>query len=207
MKKKMIVSIVLMLSLLGCRDPFNDHGLDYPSDVVAIYNDATHHRLLFLGKKYDYVFNVGDNLASVIGAKEYLGYRLQRDTMIQDDLNLLVKILSGGHPQLVAFILLDGSKLDQGQIDWMLDHGFEAAKKKTPDGNQQYAFNAQIIGARYAAKGAETLELLQELEDGEIVLRGRDYSYTPNPSVDESPIEITQDGVRYNGEDFIPSPL
>jgi len=207
MKQKIIISVLFVMGLLGCNNPLTDHGADYSSEIIAIYNDVSHHKLIFFGKKYDYIFAADEHLASLVGAKEFLGYKLQRNSMIQDDLDLQIKILASGRPQLVAFILLDGSKLEQTQIDWIRNHGFEAVKKKTSDGNQQYAFNAQTMGTRYAAQGGKTLDLLQPLADGKIVLRGRDFSYTSNPSVDESPVEIAPEAVRYGGEDFIPSPL
>jgi hypothetical protein len=207
MKEKIIISIVLVLALLGCRNPLTDHGEDYSSKIVAIYNDTSHHKLIFFGEEHDYIFSVDDDLASLIGAKAFLGYHLQRNSMVQDDLDLQIKILANGYPQLVAFILLDGSKLDQAQIDWIRNHGFEAVKKKTPDGNQQYAFNAQNMGARYDARGGESFDLLRPPEDGPIVLQGRDFSYTPHPSLEASPVVIEPDGIRYHGEHFTPSPL
>jgi len=207
MKLKIIISIVLVLALLGCRNPINDHGDDYSSRIVATYHDSSHHELIFFGERYDYIFTVDDDLASLINAKTFLGYHLRRNSMTQNDLDLQIKILASGHPQLVAFMLLDGSKLNQTQVDWILNHGFEAVKKKTPDGNQQYVYNAQQTGMRYFAKGGDTLELLQPPEDGKIVLRGRDYSYTPHPSLETSPVVIEPDNVRYHGKSFTPSPL
>ena len=208
MQKKLTILILLLALpfLGGCRNPLNEHGENYSSRIHAIYADNPKTTLLFFGEKYQYTFpHVDGNLATLLEKKDDLGYTIG-DEYAMESLQMQISILADGTPYLVLFIQFDGESLTEAQRGWLIEHGFEKAAKSTPGGEAIYSYNKQLNGKRYRVD-SDKLGMLISLSGGTLLVGGRDFSYEKNPQVSESTVIIGVDDVQYKGRHFSPLPF
>ena len=203
---KIVVKWVLLFILVlfpGCRNPLTDHGADYSARIHAIYEDDPKTTLLLFGEKYQYIFpHIDANLAALLEQKDDLGYSIG-NVYGSASLEIKINILANKSPYLVFFIYFEGNQLSDTQKRWLVEHGFETQKKKSPDGASIYAFNDQLNGKRYR-EDLEKIDMLEPLSETPMLLQGRDFSYQKNPHITKSPVSIGVDGVRYKEKRFTP---